>query len=74
MLYVCQIENNAIKVDYLARQYKGYKNWVIGNVDDEQPVNLVQAVSIDVAGDWNFRNDRHSVVAAVMMRISNCMR
>ena len=59
-----------IKVDHLERQNKGYKNWVIGNIDDVQPVNSAQVVLIDVVGDCNFITIDVLLLLRTMARIS----
>ena len=74
---VCQIDNNTIKVDHLARLIQnwvtglnGYYNWVIGNFDGVQPMNLALVIPIDVVGDWNFATIDILLLLWVMAKIS----
>ena len=56
--FVCQEDDESIKVDHLVRQKKGNQRWIRGKDEDVQTVNLVQVVPVDVVGDWDLRNDR----------------
>ena len=56
--FICEVDEDTIKVDHLERQKKGDRNWIRGKTDDVQIVNLVQLVPIDVVGDWDFHNER----------------
>ena len=56
--YVCDIDEDTIKVDHLTRQKKSNRCWIRAKSEDVQPVNLIQVVPVDIAGDWDFRNER----------------
>ena len=59
--FICEVDEDNIKVDHLECQKKGDRNWIRRKTDDVQIVNLVQLVPIDVFGDWDFRNEWHPI-------------
>ena len=60
--FVCEIDEDHIKVDHLERQKcNSDQYWIRGKADDVQSVNLVQVIPVSVVGDWNFGNERQPV-------------
>ena len=59
-LFICQVDDDTVKVEHLKQQKKGgIQHWIHPESDDVQVVNLVQLLPIGVVGDWNFSNERH---------------
>ena len=61
--FICDIDEDTVKIDHLHPQKKGkINNWIRPKADDVQAVDVVQLLPIEVVGDWNFCNECHPVL------------
>ena len=60
--FVCQVDDDTIKVDHLVQQkYTSSRDWIRGKSDDVQLVSHVQVIPVGIVGEWDFRNERQPV-------------
>lgn len=59
--YICDEDDNHIKVDHLTRKENNNSEWIRPRSDDIQIVNHVQVISTNIEGYWDFSNERHPV-------------